>query len=433
MYLGKFTLCLFICCLMFVDNNYAQGKYGADSVKCVENLSVYREYMKQKNYKDAIIGWRYVFSSCPAASEHIYVDGITLMKNDLSVEKDATRKIAYADTIMLIYDKRIQYFNKEGYNKGRKGYDMLFLYKDKEAEAYNLFKSAYELQGDKLEAAPCDGYFRSAVALNKAGKISLEETMDVYNKVNNIISNNLKDKPGEKYYTSAQESVESALAGLGIDCNKLVEIFTPKFNSNPDNLEVIKSVIKLLDKCTETQLYLDAAIALDKLEPSAASKTNIGKMYFAKNNLSEAVKYYNQAIELETDNDTKAQYHYELAKVYQKMGSLTNARAHAQKAIALKANWGQPYILIGDLYASSSKECAENELTQKAVYWYAIDKYQQAKSVDAAVSEEANKRIGTYSQYFPAGEMIFFHTLNEGDSYTIPCWIGETTKVRALK
>ena len=34
-------------------DTYADGKWGSDSVTCITNLSLYREYYKQKNYKDA--------------------------------------------------------------------------------------------------------------------------------------------------------------------------------------------------------------------------------------------------------------------------------------------------------------------------------------------------------------------------------------------
>ena len=36
----------------FVIEMKAQGKWGNDSVSCITNLSLYREYYKQKNYDD---------------------------------------------------------------------------------------------------------------------------------------------------------------------------------------------------------------------------------------------------------------------------------------------------------------------------------------------------------------------------------------------
>ena len=35
-------------------DSFSQSKYGVDSVKCITNLSLFREYYKQKNYMEAL-------------------------------------------------------------------------------------------------------------------------------------------------------------------------------------------------------------------------------------------------------------------------------------------------------------------------------------------------------------------------------------------
>jgi hypothetical protein len=96
----------------------------------------------------------------------------------------------------------------------------------------------------------------------------------------------------------------------------------------------------------------------------------------------------------------------------------------------LNPAWGDPYILIGDAYARS-KNCFENEFEKTTIYWAAVDKFMKAKTVDPETEEKANERIDTYPKYFPDVETIFFYSLQEGDSYTVGCWINETTKVRS--
>ena len=49
-------------------DTYASGKWGSDSVTCITNLSLYREYYKQKNYKDALT-LRWVYLNCPQSRE----------------------------------------------------------------------------------------------------------------------------------------------------------------------------------------------------------------------------------------------------------------------------------------------------------------------------------------------------------------------------
>ena len=58
------------------DGMSGSGRYGEDSITCVMNISLYREFFKQwkaSNYesetvKDAIGPWRWVFLNCPDCS-----------------------------------------------------------------------------------------------------------------------------------------------------------------------------------------------------------------------------------------------------------------------------------------------------------------------------------------------------------------------------
>ena len=76
-------------------------------------------------------------------------------------------------------------------------------------------------------------------------------------------------------------------------------------------------------------------------------------------------------------------------------------------------------------------DCGDNDLTKHVTFWVAVDKYYKAKQVEPELAADADSRIATYSQYFPAAQTIFFYHLNPGDTYTVECWINETTKVRA--
>ena len=101
------------------------------------------------------------------------------------------------------------------------------------------------------------------------------------------------------------------------------------------------------------------------------------------------------------------------------------------KAISLNKNWGEPYLLIGQIYAESKGDLvAAQECIPKAAYWIAVDKFIEAKKADPSVETEANKLIATYSKYFPSKEDAFFCSINEGDTYKIGSWINEITSAR---
>jgi hypothetical protein len=67
------------------------------------------------------------------------------------------------------------------------------------------------------------------------------------------------------------------------------------------------------------------------------------------------------------------------------------------------------------------------------VVWAALDKYYRAKSVDPSVADDANDKIGRYSQYMPSKTDLFDRGIAEGSSFTVGCWINETTTARGRR
>ena len=113
-----------------------------------------------------------------------------------------------------------------------------------------------------------------------------------------------------------------------------------------------------------------------------------------------------------------------------KEGKGEQGRAYARKAIELDRTDGEPYMIIGYLYASSGKDCNANPLQAKSVYWAAVDQFVKAKTVDPSIAARANEMIRDYSKLFPTSEDAFFYNVFEGDDYQVECWINETTKAR---
>ena len=70
------------------------------------------------------------------------------------------------------------------------------------------------------------------------------------------------------------------------------------------------------------------------------------------------------------------------------MDKYKTAKKHALDANRLRSSWGKPYMLIGDLYAKTSRTCGENtgdtqkdEFTNRVGNWAAMEKYKHAKKV----------------------------------------------------
>ena len=131
-------------------NPIADSKFGSDSVQCVTNISLYREYVKQKNYDDALTPWRKAYELCPKATKNIYIDGAKLFKYLIKKNKgNKELQTAYLDSLETLYDNRIANFGKEDYVLGLKGSDMMkYSFSDLD-RAFSYLKQSVEGQKSK--------------------------------------------------------------------------------------------------------------------------------------------------------------------------------------------------------------------------------------------------------------------------------------------
>lgn len=63
-------------------------------------------------------------------------------------------------------------------------------------------------------------------------------------------------------------------------------------------------------RCTESEAYQQAAFYVYKIEPSADAATGCAYQAFKKGDIDGAVKFFDEAIGLETDNVKKAEKAY---------------------------------------------------------------------------------------------------------------------------
>lgn len=415
-------------------------KYGSDSasrVECAKNLSTTGEFVRINMFDYAYPSWKYCFSNCPQASKNIYLHGVKIMHHKIKNAQTDEERSLFIDSLMMVYEQRIEYFKQEYYVRGRQGMDLLIQDPSRSAEAYRYLEKSVELGKNKDEIPVYVQFIQASYLEYRAGHIDADAMVNNFVLASDYLNTkNVRPKNEEKA-KSAMEEMERMLAESGAaSCDKLIKIFQPKFEATPENLDLLKKITKILkrSKCEATDLFASAAENLYELEPSAEAAYNLAKLFYTRSEYSKCKDYYLKAIKEETDVEKKANMYYELGGI-----SLVNlnqpalSRDYAYKAIELKANWGKPYILIGNAYVSSCKSCGENDFEKSAVFWAAVDKYAKAKNVDPSIAGEAQDLINNYSKYFPNNEDAFFYGYTDGQTYTVGCWINEKTKVRTIK
>ena len=421
-----------------IEDGSKYGK-GQDSINCIKNLSLYREFFKHNNYKDAIQPWRLVFGECPASSERMYVEGITMYRKSIESSSSQERKEQLIDTMLLIYDRRIEYYGKggkEGNILGRKGIDLLrYRRSDIEAvnEAYGYLKSSIEIEKNKSRDAVMVTFISASITLNQKGKIDDGQVIEDYFMATEIIDK-LLDKSSR--WRRAKVSIDDNMIKSGIlTCDALNGYYRPQFEANKTDKEFLQKVIKFYDAsgCDRADLYVSASEQMYRIDPGPVSAHQLGILFIAKSDFNKAATYLQMAVAGEgIDDKTRAEWYYELTVVTLANKDYCGAITWAREAVIRKPDYGKAYIALGDAMIASRDNLGD-DFEKRAAFWVAADKYAKAKSVDPSVASNANKKLNDYKAQYPNHEEVFFRDIKDGDSYQVKGCINEYTTVRSRK
>ena len=418
--------------LMISATTFAQGIYGetpSDSVTCIESLATYKTYI-QAEPKLALSIWKKAYTVCPGSRKTLYTNGVKIYKHFIKVEKDAARKELLIDTMLTIFDQRIQYFGQEGFVLGMKGQAMLVYTPDDKENTFETLNKAISLTGNKTASGTLVATMFAIINLEKEGKKTPEDVVAMYETTMDICAaNKNNDKKGR--YAKAEEKIKNVSVSY-LTCETLVPMANKNFEANKENVVWLKKTVTLLKikKCFNDPIFAKVAEAYFKLEPSAEAAEGMGRLFASKGDYDKAIEFYKQALDMAENDEQKSEISLGIAKTYSYKHDYSSAKSYALKAASLKSGWGEPYILIGDLYAQSAKSCDDGELGKWGVYWAAVDQYKKAKAVDGSLSSVASKKIASMSTRFPVTKDLFFFGAKDGDAYTVKCWINETTTIR---
>ena len=418
-------------------------KYGPNSAECLKYISYYEEYYKQKNYDSALPNWRKAYELCPVTSRYkILQDGTTLMKYLIKKnELNPAYKAKLVDSLMVIYGKRIEYWPK--YKTNTLNYyatDMYNYLQDKPEELFKGIDGVVEQLGAKTDMNTFPLYMKVACDLYKEGNHEAEKVISVYENSTNYLSqvetegNEIKQRLVEKTLSD----IDGIFGASGVaNCDNIIAIYGPKFEADPANVELAKSIATKLAKVeggSETDLFINTMTVWYNNEPSANAAYMLYKLNSSRGDIANAYKYMEEAISSEdSDPDTDADYYFELAAFAYKSSNNAKAIEAATKAIEISdVVDGKAYMLMGTIWGSVV--CQGNEIEQRAKYWVATDYMQKAKAADETLTEDCNNLINQFKVYYPQTAEAFMYDITDGQSYTVSCGgMRATTTVRTQK
>lgn len=424
-----------------IEDGSKYGK-GQDSINCIKNLSLYREFFKHSNYKDAINPWRQVFGECPAASERMYVEGITMYRKFIESTSSEARKEQLIDTLLMIYDRRIQYFGGEGNVLGRKGIDIL-RYRMQAPDGsvnttavndgYNDLKRSIDLEKNDPRDATLVNFISAAITLNQKGKLNDNQVIEDYFMVTDIVDK-LLDKSSR--WPRAKQAIDDNMIKSGLlTCDALNSYFEPQFEAKKTDEKFLADVIRFYGSagCDRADLYVSASEQMYRINPGPESAHQLAILLIAKSDFQKAANYLKMAVLGENiDNDTRAEWFYELSIVSMANKDYCDAIAYSKEAIAYKSDYGKAYLTLGDAVIASRDNLGD-DFEKRTAFWVAADKYAKARAVDPSVADDANRKLNDYEVQYPNHEEVFFRDIKDGDSYQVKGCINEYTTVRSRK
>ena len=453
--------------------------HGQDSLDVINQFSLYREEFKNKNYEEAYNCWKVVMEKAPLSQIRIYQDGDIICQELLKKETDAAKKQEIFNTMMDMHDTRIKLLDDlnsfatklttttKGNILCRKAYDY-FYYNPKPnyEEAYKLFQEGINDLGENVEAYILYGYIQCSYNRfqNKKDDQSREDFINDYMNCNDICERLLdeaKQYPAEvipanpesedsteweervvlspeaekiiKNYQPTQDLCNDLFVKSGAaDCDALTKIYEGKVEGAKQDLNQLNTILKILQnfECDKSELYYKAADYAYELNKTPSAALGKAAKLLKAGDSNGAMKYLQEAIELEDDPVKKGKTAFSIAQILYSKGNVSGCRQYCNTALRYIPSMGRAYLLIANCIVRSAPGASQDTdamLTRSYYYCLATDKCLKAMSVDPSCAGRANSQIASYKNgYYPKSE-AFFKGLKAGQSVSV---MGETTTLR---
>jgi tetratricopeptide (TPR) repeat protein len=448
---------------------YQATVFAQDVNVCMQDLSIFAEFAKVKNYKSAYEPWKKVRTECPTINVAIYSYGERILKDRIKTGTPEEQNLAKDDLIKL-YDEWVVNFPKKrnqsvlGDITSKKAQALLDYKLADLKEVYSTFDEAYNKDvASFTNPKLLYNYFKTLYDRYKEGdtEVTMELLFNKYEEVSEKFESEstelakkldviLKKEDAGTALTSRETrnkrifNVNSNAIGTFLSnldaiiakeatCENLIPLYQRNFEANKTDALWIKRAASRMDskECSDDPLFVTLVEALHALEPSADSAYYLGLLNDKGGNADEALKYYEESIALETDNYRKAKILLKIANKFKVAGRKSSARSYANKALGFQPSLGRAYLLIANMYADSANQCGESQFDKRAVYWLAADMAKKAGQVDASLKKIAARTAESYTGRAPSKTDIFTEG-NAGTVIKFSCWINRSVTVPSL-
>ncbi len=414
------------------DDDY---DWGDDIVTAKGKYLVLKTEMNAGNYELASGPVLWLLKNAPKLNVNLYIRAEKIYESRAEEEENLTKKQELQDSVLWVYDKRIEYFGDEAKvlnYKGKVAWKYLRDRPGNEQKLFALYQRIYDLNKDEIFPINATAYVFLACDEYRAERLTKQQHQNIFINISESLHKQREAAENEKSIDKYTDIIEKKFISCAdLTCEDVEEIFGKKFKEDPTvaRAKRLKNMLAKL-KCLDNPQLIDAMVVIEQNEPSSGGSMGLGKIFRAKHienpemgYLDTALSYYLKAEQLAQIPQQQGEIYLELAKTYQAKAEYVKAREYAYKAIHVNYDVSSAYKLVGDLYFNSYSVCKTgNVLEDRAVFIAAYNMYERAG---------AKESMQNARQQFPSVQDIFNMNKEEGDDIKIDCWINETVKLQS--
>jgi tetratricopeptide (TPR) repeat protein len=404
--------------------NWPQDPQLRDLAK--EKYIISNDYRKDRQFALAVPPLQWLLKNTPELNKSIYISGVNIYSELADLETDPTRKEILADSVLKLYDLRIQYYGEEESVIDRKTLDGYKYFREVSSRYPSLIadiERSIEINGIKMN----DGNIIAYMDIVKRAKIendqySDEQVIEKYDLITSVINDKLEAGQDEEKLELFKNQIDGLLSNMvTIDCDFIQNNLGPKLVANPNDIKTAKQIVifSLQNKCASGELFMTATQIVFEKQPDYGIARLLAAKSKQEGDFESASKFFAEAAGLTEDKAKKADSYLELGDIAARRGRKPQARAHYYKALELDPSKREAYTYIGSLYLGSFDQCAGKEdwVADRAVYIAAYEMFKKGGNA---------KMMATMKEQFPSAEELFTKGYSIGDEFKVGCWINET-------
>lgn len=400
----------------------------AQKTKAVEQEAFYKVLIAQSKLNEAMQPLNWLYTNNPGLNPSIYINGVKNLNNIIKAGVEPERKERLQDSILWMYDMRIENFDSDASTMDRKAFEafkMHYTKKEKYAMLADLYAKAYEMNGPEISYFNLNPYMMLASRFYKTNPAQMpaEKVLDIHTLISDVIDQQRKAGGNIERLDKEQAKVDGFLGSIGdvLNCDFIETKLVPKFRENPSDISAAKKIFSysVRAKCTDQPYFLEASETVYVSQPTYELAKVLGNKYLGSEEYDKAMEYHTKALELTEQDEEKAESTLGLAIASSKLGKKTMSRKYAYESLSHRPGNPAAYNLIGNLYFTSFNECqaGESKVIDRGVFLAAYKMYERAGN---RAQMQASK------EQFPSIEEIFNENYEEGQTVTVACWINET-------